>query len=127
MIPGANVTQGRVYSRVRPSLMIVPQLVLGGCTPTPRNDRAASVRMVVAIISGSSTITTDTTFGRMSEEQPQVRRSLGNRRLDVLPVNHGQHLAPHGAVHVGHVDKGDDQGGRPEAGGVDVHRADREA
>src|SRR6266540_1973816 len=47
--------------------MIVPQLAFGGCTPMDRNDRADSVRMVVAIISGSSTITTDTTFGRMSE------------------------------------------------------------
>ena len=52
--------------------MIVPQLALGGCTPTPRNDRAASVRIVVAMISGSSTITTVITFGRMSENSRRM-------------------------------------------------------
>ena len=48
--------------------MIVPQLTLGGCTPMDRNDSADSVRIVVAIISGSSTMTVDTTFGRISEK-----------------------------------------------------------
>ncbi len=48
--------------------MIVPQLALGGCTPIDRKDSADSVRIVVAIISGSSTITTDTILGRMSEK-----------------------------------------------------------
>ena len=48
--------------------MIEPQLTLGGCTPRLRNDSADSVRIVVAIISGSSTITVDTTLGRISEK-----------------------------------------------------------
>ena len=47
--------------------MIVPQLACGGCTPIDRNDSAASVRIVVAIISGSITITVVRTFGRISE------------------------------------------------------------
>ena len=56
MIPGAIETHGRVYSRLVPSWMIVPQLTFGGWTPTDRKDSADSVRMVVATISGSSTI-----------------------------------------------------------------------
>ena len=48
--------------------MIVPQLTLGGWTPMDRKDSADSVRIVVAIISGSSTITVDTTLGRISEK-----------------------------------------------------------
>src|SRR5207237_10542228 len=46
--------------------MIVPQLALGGCTPIDRNDRADSVSTVVAIISGSITITVVITFGKIS-------------------------------------------------------------
>ena len=42
--------------------MIVPQLASGGCTPIERNESAASVSTVVAIISGSITITVVTTF-----------------------------------------------------------------
>src|SRR5215472_19273781 len=72
MIPGAIVTHGRVYTRSVPSWMIVPQLTFGGWTPTPRNESAASVRIVVAIISGSSTITVDTTLGRISEKISRV-------------------------------------------------------
>ena len=48
--------------------MIVPQLALGGWTPTPRNESAASVRIVVAIMSGRSTMTTEMTLGRISEK-----------------------------------------------------------
>ena len=48
--------------------MMVPQLAPGGCTPTPRNESAASVRIVVAIMSGMSTMTTVMTFGRISEK-----------------------------------------------------------
>ena len=46
--------------------MIVPQLAFGGCTPIDRYESADSVRMVVAIISGSSTISTVITLGRIS-------------------------------------------------------------
>ena len=46
--------------------MMVPQLAFGGCTPIERNESADSVSTVVAIISGSSTITVTATFGRMS-------------------------------------------------------------
>src|SRR5438552_4998300 len=68
MMPGASVTHGRVYTRSVPSWMIVPQLTFGGWTPMPRKDSADSVRIVVATISGSSTITVDTTLGRISEK-----------------------------------------------------------
>ncbi len=33
------------------SLIIAPQLAVGGCTPTPRNESAASNRIVVGISS----------------------------------------------------------------------------
>ena len=46
--------------------MIVPQLAFGACTPIERNESAASVRTVVAIISGNSTITVVSTLGRIS-------------------------------------------------------------
>src|SRR5438874_6626765 len=52
--------------------MIVPQLTFGGWTPTDRKDSADSVRMVVATISGSSTITVDTTLGRISEKISRI-------------------------------------------------------
>ncbi len=46
----------------------MPQLALGGCTPIERNESVASVRIVVAMISGRSTITTVITFGSTSEK-----------------------------------------------------------
>ena len=52
--------------------MIVPQLACGACTPIPRNESAASVRIVVAIISGSRTIAVESTFGRISANISRV-------------------------------------------------------
>src|ERR1700745_2986038 len=52
--------------------MIVPQLTFGGWTPTDRKDSADSVRIVVATISGSRTITVDTTLGRISEKISRI-------------------------------------------------------
>src|SRR5438067_12493844 len=46
--------------------MIVPQLASGAWTPIERNERADSVRIVVAIISGKSTIKVEATLGRIS-------------------------------------------------------------
>ena len=50
----------------------MPQLALGGCTPIDRYESVASVRIVVAIISGSSTITTVITLGSTSEKISRV-------------------------------------------------------
>src|SRR5262245_28535096 len=72
MSPGAIVTHGRVCTRAVPSWIIVPQLTFGGWTPTPRKESADSVRIVVAIISGISTITVDTTLGRISEKISRI-------------------------------------------------------
>src|SRR5499427_11145628 len=72
MSPGAIVTHGRVYTRSVPSLISVPQLTFGGWTPTPRKESADSVRIVVATISGISTITVDTTLGRISEKISRI-------------------------------------------------------
>ena len=85
--------------------MIVPQLASGGWTPIDRNESAASVRIVVAIISGNSTITVVSTFGRISLKiSRRLRRALRDRRLDVLLLAHGQHLAAHRPEDVRHVD-----------------------
>ena len=46
--------------------MTVPQLAFGGWTPIDRYESADSVRIVVAIIKGSSTTTVEATFGRIS-------------------------------------------------------------
>src|SRR5436853_5127475 len=53
--------------------MIVPQLAFGGWTPIERNDNADSVSTVVAIMSGSITITVVITFGRIS---PNISRAF---------------------------------------------------
>ena len=85
--------------------MIVPQLASGGCTPIERNESAASVSIVVAIISGKNTITVVITLGRISlDHQPPVRGALGDRRLDELLLPHRQHLAANRARDVRDVD-----------------------
>ena len=55
--------------------MIVPQLAWGGCTPIERNDKADSVRMQAAIISGKITITLGRTFGKISLKSKRRRRA----------------------------------------------------
>src|SRR5207248_2862532 len=47
--------------------MSVPHDGFGGCTPAPRNDSAASVRMLFAMIRVKNTRTDDAMFGRISE------------------------------------------------------------
>ena len=42
-----------------------PQLIIGGCTPRPRNDRKLSIRMIDGISSVVATTTWLITLGRM--------------------------------------------------------------
>ena len=70
--PGAIETQGRVYSCACPSVIIVPQLAFGACTPIDRNDRDDSVSMSVAISSGRNTITVGRMFGSSSPSRMRV-------------------------------------------------------
>jgi len=82
----------------------------------PEEGSADSVKMVVAIISGSSTITVDTSWARSPEDQPQVARALGDRGRHELLVDHREHLAADRAVDIRHEDERDDDRGQPQAG-----------
>src|SRR5436190_5573792 len=64
--PGTTVSHGAVVRRVWPSEMSVPHDGFGGCTPAPRNDSAASVRMLLAMMSVKKTRTVDAMLGRIS-------------------------------------------------------------
>src|SRR5205823_10669065 len=65
-IPGMIASQGAVWIRLWPSAISVPQDGFGGCTPAPRNERPASVRMLFAMINAKNTRTEDAMFGRSS-------------------------------------------------------------
>ena len=67
MRPGTIVRCGAVESRSMPSASIVPQDGAGGCTPAPRNDSAASLRIAAATSSGKKTRIVEATFGSSSE------------------------------------------------------------
>ena len=45
----------------------MPQDVCGNCTPAPRNESPASVRMLLAMISVKKTSTDEATLGKSSE------------------------------------------------------------
>src|SRR5206468_10009138 len=64
--PGTIVSQGAVRIRTWPSEISVPHEGFGGCTPAPRNESAASSRMLFATISAKKTRTLDAMFGRIS-------------------------------------------------------------
>src|SRR5437588_96520 len=65
-MPGMIASHGAVAMRSWPSAISVPQDALGGCTPAPRKERPASVRMLFAMISAKKTRIEDATFGSSS-------------------------------------------------------------
>ena len=65
-MPGTIASHGAVAMRDWPSAIIVPHDGLGGCTPAPRNDSPASVRMLFAMISVKNTSTDEAMFGSNS-------------------------------------------------------------
>src|SRR4029079_8673314 len=67
MSPAQRLIHGAFASLLSPSAIIVPHEGFGGCTPAPRNERAASVRIVLSMISVNSTSTDEAMFGRSSE------------------------------------------------------------
>ena len=64
--PGTIARYGAVMIRETPSSSIVPQDGVGGCTPAPRNESAASSRIALATISGKKTSSSVIVFGRIS-------------------------------------------------------------
>jgi hypothetical protein len=63
--PGKRITQGAVWSTDDPSLIIEPQVAVGGRGPSPRKLKVASARIAVVIESMLSTSTDESAFGRM--------------------------------------------------------------
>ena len=55
-MPGMEISHGSKNIRPLASEIIRPQDGVGGCTPSPRNDSAASSRMACAISSVATTI-----------------------------------------------------------------------
>src|SRR5690606_21384495 len=80
--PGMAISQGSNSIICLPSEIIRPQDGVGGCTPRPRNDSAASSRIAWAISSVATTIRLLTTFGMISRrmmrrvEQPIALAAL---------------------------------------------------
>src|SRR5262249_27131970 len=66
MTPGMIASHGAVAMRSWPSAIIVPHDAFGGCTPAPRNDKPASVRILLAMISVKKTRIDDAMFGSSS-------------------------------------------------------------
>src|ERR671917_406811 len=62
--PGAKAIQGATSRYWDPVRSIEPQLGVGGWTPTPRNDRDASVTIAVATSSVAWTMIGAVTFGQ---------------------------------------------------------------
>ena len=59
LIHGARVR----YSRPKPTML--PRLVSGGCTPSPRKERPLSMRMISGKVSVIETISVEATLGRI--------------------------------------------------------------
>ena len=71
--PGNVVTHQAWRRKLRPSLSMAPHSDDGGWAPTPRKESAAPVRMAPATPRVATTMTGDTTFGRMC--RPTMRAS----------------------------------------------------
>ena len=54
------------YSRTKPTML--PRLVSGGCTPSPRKERPLSMRMFSGKVSVIETISVEATFGMMGRK-----------------------------------------------------------
>src|SRR6185503_17643266 len=65
-MPGITITQGSNSRCWRPSAIIRPQEGSGGCTPSPRNDSAASSRIACATSNVATTIRLLITLGSTS-------------------------------------------------------------
>ena len=64
--PGNASSQGEKNMYSRPSFSIRPQLGVGACTPKPRKERAASSRIAFAISTVATTVSDESTLGKIS-------------------------------------------------------------
>ena len=77
----------------RPPFSIVPQLGVGGCTPSPRKLSDASPMIAPAMPSVACTTTAGTARrNHVPPEDARRRRAERARRLDVLELARAQHL-----------------------------------
>ncbi len=70
--PGMIASRGCVFSSSTPSVIIVPQEELGGCTPAPRKERPASNSMLLAIVRVKKTMIVE---ARLGSSSPNITRS----------------------------------------------------
>ena len=63
--PGARIIHGTLCRRLRPSLIILPHSAMGGLTPRPKKDKAASSIIIVPISSTAVTSTGPAIFGKI--------------------------------------------------------------
>ncbi len=64
--PGRIASSGWMLSSSTPTVIIVPQEELGGCTPAPRKESPASKSMLLAIIRVKKTMIVEARLGRIS-------------------------------------------------------------
>ena len=127
IVPGMIVSSGALVSRSKPVAIIVPQEELGGCTPTPRKESAASSSMSLAMLRVKKTMIVDAEVGQqLAEHHPQRAGALGDRGLDELLLAQGEHLAADRPRHVGDEDEADDQDRDPDRAAGEM-RAGRSA
>ena len=111
----------RVDDQVWPSAISVPHDGVGGCTPAPRNESAASVTMLFAMISVKKTSSELAMFG--SSSLNMTRSGLApcdDRRLDELLLAQRQDLAAQRTPDVRDQHVRDDERRDPEAAALDV-------
>ncbi len=72
-MPGILINQGLKNMCPLPSAIISPQDGVGGCTPKPRKENAASKRIALATSNVATTITAFAMFGRTSVIRIRMR------------------------------------------------------
>src|SRR5437773_1258629 len=72
-MPGAAATQGALTRVSRPDAIMLPHDGVGGCTPSPRNDRPASSMIAFPTASAVATITGVSALGRMCRHSTRAR------------------------------------------------------
>ena len=112
---------------LNPSDAMFPHEASGGWTPTPRNDRAASSSIALAMLRVKKTMIVDHRFGQeLAEHDAERPFALGHRGLDELLLAERQHLSADHPAYVGHIDDADDQDRDPQRVARDRHEAEAE-
>ncbi len=103
-MPGRIVSSGALVISSKPSPIIEPQEVSGGCTPTPRKERAASSSIALAMPRVKKTMIVEAEIGQqLAEHHPQRAGALGDGGLDELLLAQREDLPAQRPRHVGDV------------------------